>query len=606
MDRGEGMGAPPMWWRRPAFRVRSEPLPRGRKAERLTPMRHIASKLAALMASSALLAACATTTQTTQRVTAADIGTSPYGLFLAGQGALNDGRGAQAAALFDRARVEGDDGEGLIAERAFTAAVLAGDIQRAASMTPAGEAASEGGKRLARMVQAVEAMAEDKPKVARTLLAADAVGFPHKPAAALLSPWAAAMAGDAEGSIVRPQSHGDKIVDYFGMLGQAHLFERAKRYDEAETDFKALVGAQVSDDLVALAYGGFLERRGRRADAAALYAQGLALQPHNSALSNARTRALDPRSQPPPAPGLKEGAAESLMAPAAAMLAAKQDEIGLAYLRLALRLDPTLNSAWLTVGDLMQSAGDIDSARAAYAKPRPGSVEYAASRSKLAWSYQTAKDPEMALKLAREAAATGDSDAKITLADLLRVNEKFAESAEVLNGVIGPNPDWRLLYARGVAYDRAGNWANGERDLKAALALKPDDAELLNYLGYSWIDRGENLKEALAMVQRAVGQNPKSGAMVDSLGWAYYRLGDFKKAVELLESAVELEAGDPDINNHLGDAYWRVGRRDEAEFQWRRVLTLAPEIKLKSEAEAKLGTGLGPDGPATKARVAGK
>ena len=569
-------------------------------------MRSIASKLAVLMASSALLAACASAPSATAPQADNDVGTSPYGLFLAGHGALNDGRGAQAAALFDRARIEGDDGDGLIAERAFTAAVLAGDIQKAAAMAPAGDAASEGGKRLGRMVAAVEALAEDKPKVARTLLAPDAVGFPHKPAAALLAPWAAAMSGDVDGSIVRPQSHGDKIVDYFGMLGQAYLYERAKRYDEAETDFKALAGTQATDDLVVLAYGGFLERRGRRADAAALYAQGLSNQPHNSALSNARTRALDPKSQPPAAPGLKEGAAESLMAPAAAMLAAKQDEIGLAYLRLALRLDPTLNSAWLTVGDLMQSAGDIDAARAAYAKPKPGSLEYASSRAKLAWSYQTAKDPETALKLAREAAATGDSDARITLADLLRVNEKFAESAEVLNGVIGPNPDWRLLYARGVDYDRAGRWADGERDLKAALALKPDDAELLNYLGYSWIDRGENLAEALAMVQKAVGQNPRSGAMVDSLGWAYYRLGDLKKAVELLESAVELEAGDPDINNHLGDAYWRVDRRDEAVFQWRRVLTLAPEAKLKAEAEAKLGTGLGPDGPAVKAIIAGK
>jgi len=571
-------------------------------------MRHIASKLAVLMASSALLTACATAAPqtTTSRVTPEDLGTSPYGLFLAGQGALNDGRGAQAAALFDRARVEGDDGEGLIAERAFTAAVLAGDIQRAAAMAPAGDAASEGGKRLGRMVLAVEALAEDKPKVARPLLAPDAIGFPHKPAAALLAPWAAAMAGDVDGSIVRPQARGDKVVDYFGMLGQAYLYERAKRYDEAETDFKALVGSQATDDLVVLAYGGFLERRGRRADAAALYAQALAAQSHDSALTAARARALDPKSQPPAAPGLKEGAAEALMAPAAAMLAAKQDEIGLAYLRMALRLDPTLNSAWLTVGDLMQSAGDIEAARAAYSKPKPGSPEFAAARAKLAWSYQAAKDPETALKLAREAAATGDSDAKITLADLLRANDKFAESAEVLNQVIGANPDWRLLYARGVAYDRAGRWADGERDLKAALALKPDDPELLNYLGYSWIDRGEHLKEALAMVQKAVGQNPKSGAMVDSLGWAYYRLGDYKKAVELLENAVELEAGDPDINNHLGDAYWRVGRRDEAEFQWRRVLTLAPEPKLKAEAEAKLGAGLGAEGPAAKPRVADK
>ena len=102
------------------------------------------------------------------------------------------------------------------------------------------------------------------------------------------------------------------------------------------------------------------------------------------------------------------------------------------------------------------------------------------------------------------------------------------------------------------------------------------------------------------MVQKAVAADPRSGAMVDSLGWAYYRLGNFKMAVEKLEEAVELEAGDPEINNHLGDAYWKVGRRDEALFQWRRVLTLKPDDKIRAKAEAKIGSPLGPDGPPAK------
>jgi len=178
----------------------------------------------------------------------------------------------------------------------------------------------------------------------------------------------------------------------------------------------------------------------------------------------------------------------------------------------------------------------------------------------------------------------------------------------VLSGVIDVKtpPDWRLLYARGVSYERAGHWPEAQTDFQAALKLRPDESELLNYLGYSWIDRGERLPEALAMVQRAVAANPQSGAMVDSLGWAYYRLGDYKQAVERLEQAIELEAGDPDINNHLGDAYWRVGRRDEAQFQWRRVLTLDPAPKLKAEVEAKLVGGLGEAGPALAPRVAGR
>ncbi|KAB2860485.1 MAG: tetratricopeptide repeat protein, partial [Bauldia sp.] len=230
------------------------------------------------------------------------------------------------------------------------------------------------------------------------------------------------------------------------------------------------------------------------------------------------------------------------------------------------------------VGDVMSGAGEFEQARAAYDKIKPGSPEYVSARAKLAWAYQSAGDTETAIKIAREAAQSGDTDAQLNLADLLRADEQFAESAEILTRLIAEqaDPDWRLLYARGVAYERTGRWADAERDMQAALKQRPDEPELLNYLGYSWIDRGENLKEALAMVEKAVASNPRNGAMIDSLGWAHYRLGDYAKAVALLEEAIELEAGDPEINNHLGDAYWRVGRRDEAQFQWRRVLTLDP------------------------------
>ena len=561
-------------------------------------------KLLVCVAPLLLLAACATKPGE-DLASLDDLGGSSYGLFLAGQGALNDGRGAQAAAYFEQAQAGGGEDD-LISERAFTAAVMAGDITKAAALAPSGAESSESSKRLGRMVQAVEAMSNNQGKAAKVLLTPEGMGFPHKGAAALLSPWASAMAGDAEGAVVRPELRNDKVVEYFGMLGQAYLFERAKRYDEAETDFKALTAGDNPGDMVVLAYGGFLERRGKRLDAVAVYDKGLADEPSNTTLLAAKARAATGKGAPPMLT-LRQGAAQALMAPAASMLAAKQDQLGLVYLRLALRLDPNRNEAWLMVGDLMETAGDIDSARDAYAKPKPGSPEYAAARSKLAWSYQNAKDSETALKMAREAAASGDLDAKVTLADMLRVNDQFAESAVILTQVITARPgDWRLLYARGVAYDRLGRWADGEIDLRAALKIRPDDSELLNYLGYSWIDRGEHLPEALAMVQRAVASNPKSGAMIDSLGWAYFRLGDYKKSVEKLEEAVELEAGDPDINNHLGDAYWRIGRRAEAAFQWKRVLTLDPDAKTKTEVETKLASGLGPTGPAQSPRVAGQ
>ena len=534
------------------------------------------------------------------------MGGSAYGAFLAGQGALNDGAGAEAAAYFAKAEVEGGASD-MLRDRAFTAAVLAGDIPRAATLAPDGPEASEATKRLGQLVKGVEYMAAGDGKAAQAALSADAIGFPHRGAAALLAPWAAAMAGDQEGSLVRPGMRGDRVVDYFGQLGQAYLFERAKRYDEAETDYKAITGGETPGDIAVLAYGGFLERRNRRPDAIALYDRALQNQPANQGLVTAKARAPSGKNAPP-APNLRQGAAQVLIAPAAGMLAAKQEQLGLAYLRLALRLDPGRNEAWLMVGDIMESAGDVEGARAAYAKPKPGSPEYGAARTKLAWSYQNAKQPDVALKLAAADAAGPDPEAKVTYADLLRANDRFAESAQVLSEVIvaRPSPDWRLLYMRGIAYERAGHWPEAENDLEAALKLRPDEPELLNYLGYSWIDKGERLAEALGMVERAVAANPQSGAMIDSLGWAHYRLGDYKKSVELLEQAVELEAGDPEINNHLGDAYWRVGRRVEAEYQWRRVLTLDPDARIKADVDSKLASGQGPRGPSATPRVAGQ
>jgi len=524
---------------------------------------------------------------------------SPYGMFLAGESALNSGKSSDAARFFDQARLE--TGDALITERAFTSALLAGDIQKAAALAPTGDDATEASKRLGKLVVAVEALAEGRGKDAKLLLANDSIAFPHKSAAALLAPWAAAEAGDVEGSLVRPQVRGDRLVDYFGQLGQATLFERAKRYDEAETDFKATVQVPTPTEMGVLAYGGFLERRGRKLDALALYDAQLTREPDSIAVKAAKARA-EAGKPPPPMPTLKQGAAEALIAPSATMIAAKQTQLALAYLRLVIRLDPERDEAWVMIGDLMQGAGDTEAARLAYGHPKPGSPEFSTAQAKLAWTYQIADDKETALKLARAAAASGGQDARVTLADLLRSNEQYAEAAQVLTGLIAEQktPDWRLLYSRGVAYERLNRWPEAQADLQAALKLRPDEPELLNYLGYSWIDRGEHLAEARKMIEKAVAADPRSGAMVDSLGWAFYRMGDYKQAVEKLEQAVELEAGDPEINNHLGDAYWKVGRKDEAQFQWRRVLTLKPDAKIKASAEAKLASGLGPDGPTPK------
>jgi tetratricopeptide (TPR) repeat protein len=553
----------------------------------------------ALLASASLvlLAGCATTPgprASAELAPAARAADTAYGMFLAGNAALNEGDSEKAARFLDIARAQSGE-EPAVAERAFVAALMAGEIDKAATLAPDGPGASAPNRRLGRLVKTVELLAEDQGKLAEQTLTAEPVGFPHRPAATLITPWVAAAAGDVEGSLVKPQLRGNPVVDYFGQIGQAWLFERAKRYDEAETDFKAVTGGDTTNGVAVLAYGGFLERRGRRAEAVALYDESLAREPSNLAIKQARARAAGKKA-PPPMPSIREGASFALIAPALMMIDSKQSQSGLEYLRLALRLDPDRNDTWVLLGDVLQDLGDVEDARAAYAHPKPDSPEYPTAQAKLAWSYQAAGDKQTALKLARAGAATGDFNARMTLADLLRANERAADAIPILTELMGEAkaPDWRLYYARGMAYDRSGNWKAAEADLYKALQLRPDAPELLNYLGYAWIDRGVRLQEALGMVQKAVAAAPRSGAIIDSLGWAYYRLGDYKKAVEKLEQAVELEAGDPEINNHLGDAYWMVGRKDEAVFQWKRVLTLKPEDDIKADAEKKLASGLGP------------
>ncbi len=181
------------------------------------------------------------------------------------------------------------------------------------------------------------------------------------------------------------------------------------------------------------------------------------------------------------------------------------------------------------------------------------------------------------------------------LADLLRTAQRYPEALATLDRLVGlgGGADWRVLYMRADTREHLDRWPEAEADLKEALRISPNEPEVLNYLGFQWIDRGQDIKGGLQLVEKAVVGRPNSGAMQDSLGWAHYKLGDYDKAVEVLEAAVALDAADASINDHLGDAYWMSGRRDEAGYQWRRVLTLSPDARLKAAAEAKLKDGLG-------------
>ena len=194
----------------------------------------------------------------------------------------------------------------------------------------------------------------------------------------------------------------------------------------------------------------------------------------------------------------------------------------------------------------------------------------------------------------------------MALGNILRARKKFAECADVYSKGIdtiakAEKPNWVIYYFRGICYERSKQWPKAEADLKKALELFPDQPQVLNYLGYSWVDQGVNLDEGMRMIRRAVEQRADDGYIVDSLGWAYYRLGNYEEAVKHLERAVELKPEDPTINDHLGDAYWQVGRTLEARFQWAHARDLKPEPEELEKIEEKLKSGL-PDDTAVDGR----
>jgi Flp pilus assembly protein TadD len=198
------------------------------------------------------------------------------------------------------------------------------------------------------------------------------------------------------------------------------------------------------------------------------------------------------------------------------------------------------------------------------------------------------------------AASPTDLEAITALGNLERGRKEFAECADVYSKALAtmPVPDksaWTLFYFRGICYERSKQWPKAEADLKKALELFPDQPHVLNYLGYSWIDKGMNLDEGMRMITRAVEQRADDGYIVDSLGWAYYRIGKYEEAVKELDRAVELKPEDPTINDHLGDAYWKIGRVVEARFQWAHARDLGPESEDLAVIQQKLKSGLPED-----------
>ena len=294
-----------------------------------------------------------------------------------------------------------------------------------------------------------------------------------------------------------------------------------------------------------------------------------------------------------------DGLAEVFFTVAGMLQGQAADSLTLIFARTGEYLRPDDVDQILVVASVLMSQGQFDLATAAFARvPTDSAMFYAAEIGRsnaLARAGKTEAAIEVMQRLSR---SYGDFAAvHVALGDRLRSEERYAEAASAYGRAIDlfgpPEPQhWPVYYSRGISHERTGEWDNAEADFRQALALQPDQPQVLNYLGYSLVERGEKLEEALDMIERAVAARPEDGFITDSLGWALYRIGRYDEAVEPMERAAQLEPVDPVINDHLGDVYWAVGRQTEARFQWRRALSFDPEEKAAQRIRRKLEVGL--------------
>lgn len=289
-----------------------------------------------------------------------------------------------------------------------------------------------------------------------------------------------------------------------------------------------------------------------------------------------------------------EGVAEVYLAMAAS-LRQQNAESAQAMIRLALDMRPDFTAARIVLSDIEAAAKRPDSALATLAgipatDPLAPLVELRRA-ALLDESGKTDASIDLLTTLAREHPDRPEPLAQ--LGDVLRRRERFADAAAAYSKAIGKlgtpsRANWPLFYARGIALERAGQWPKAEADMKYAIELAPDQPSILNYLAYSWTERGEHLDEAHKMLGRAMAARPNEGAYIDSFGWLLLRQGDTPGAIGQLERAVELEPEDATINGHLGDALAAAGRTREAEFQWRRALNLKPDAAETKRLNEKL------------------
>jgi tetratricopeptide (TPR) repeat protein len=537
--------------------------------------------------------------------------TSPSGNYLAARQA-NVIRDAASAAAYYRAALKSDPKNADLLELAFYAELAGGDVEEAVKLADR-LVVVDRNNRNAHLVLGVRALKQKQFPAARTQFAQSMRGPITDLTGTLLTAWTLAGTNDVRGAIETiDRLSGPDWYAIFKDLHAGLILDLSGNKKEAGKRFEAAYKLDPTALRVAEAYGRWTSRNVGKPDALKIYQTFNESLPHHPLIMQAMDRLKKGESLPLLVDGVQAGAAEVLYGLGAA-LGRREEELslanrGLAYLQLALHLEPQHTLALLSIADLHEAMKNPQAAIKVYDRipedsilKRNADIQQALDLDSLERTDEAKRQLEKLISNKPD-----DLEAILALGNILRDRKQYAECADVYGKAVAlitkpERNNWTVFYFRGICYERAKNWPKSEADLKRALELFPDQPHVLNYLGYSWVDQGVNLDEGVRMIKRSVEQRPDDGYIVDSLGWAYERLGNFDEAVKHLERAVELKPMDPTINDHLGDVYWKVGRRLEARFQWAHARDLKPDPADLEKIEKKLKVGMVEEPPSSSA-----
>src|SRR3984893_9659339 len=539
-------------------------------------------------------------------------GLTTSGSYLAARHASVE-RDANSAAAFYRSALRTDPKNNELLDRAFISSLADGDIDEAVKLADR-ILTLDKSNRVARLVVGVRDLKAKKYASAQANINQSIRGPITDLVATLLSGWASYGAGDTKTAVANiDKLTGPEWYPIFKDLHSGMILELAGKEKDAGTRLERAHKLDASMLRVADAYARWLSRNKDAPAAMAVYeAFDKKLARHPLVQEGLRETKAG-KKLPPLVDSAQAGAAEALYGIGATLTRRGGEDLALVYLQLSLYLVPNHPLALLSLADLYESVKKPAMAIKAYERVPAGSPLKRNAQIQLAIDLDTADRTDEAIKILKGVTTDDpkDIEAVMALGNIERGRKKFADCVVTYSQGIDILPKatdkntWVYYYYRGICEERDKQWSKAEADMRKALELQPEQPHVLNYLGYSWIDQGINLDEGMKMIKRAVEQRPDDGYIVDSLGWAYYRIGNYEDAVKNLERAIDLKPEDPTINDHLGDAYWRIGRTLEARFQWAHARDLKPEPEELPKIEAKIENGL-PDDASSSAASADK